>query len=213
MYTAASSSDLYTGAQGTGRVTPLLATWAHHMSRTLEKSEFKALFNEHRDPMYRFLWRLTRDPHEAEDLTQETFVTFWRKQEQFRGEGSLQGYLRRIGYRLYLNSRSRLSAARPPLSLSQAPEASGPGEEEQVDRRESLGFLIARVRAALDDLPEQAREAFLLFRFEGMTVAQVADATSAPVKTVESRLKRAHELLSGKLRQYRDQFKDQLQSR
>lgn len=183
------------------------------MGRTLSRAEFRALFDEHRDPVYRFLWRLTRDPHQAEDLTQETFVTFWRKQEQFRDEGSLQGYLRRIGYRLYLNSRSRLSAARPPLSLSQAPEALSPGEEEEVDRKESREFLVSRVRAALDDLPERAREAFLLFRFEGLTVAEVANATSAPVKTVESRLKRAHEVLAGRLRQYRDQFKDQLQSR
>lgn len=176
------------------------------MSNTLDRAEFRALFAEHRDPVYRFLWRLTRDPHLAEDLTQETFVTFWRKQEQFRSEGSLQGYLRRIGYRFYLNSRSRLSAARPPLSLSQAPEVSGPGEEEEVDRREHREFLVSRVLAALDSVPERAREAFLLFRFEGLTVAQVAEATAAPLKTVESRLKRAHELLSGKLRQYKDQF-------
>jgi len=176
------------------------------MSNTLDRVEFRALFNEHRDPVYRFLYRLTRDPHEAEDLTQETFVTFWKKQGQFRGEGSLQGYLRRIGYRLFLNARSRLSAVRPPRSLSQAPEASGPGDEEEVDRRESREFLVSRVLAALDSVPERAREAFLLFRFEGLTVAQVAEATAAPLKTVESRLKRAHELLSGKLRQYKDQF-------
>jgi len=183
------------------------------MGRTEGRAEFQALFREHRDPVYRFLWRLTRDQHEAEDLTQETFVTFWRKQEQFRGEGSLQGYLRRIGYRLFLNSRSRLSAANPPLSLSQAPEASAPGAEDLVDRRESSEFLLSRVLTVLDSVPDRAREAFCLFRFEGMTVAQVADATSAPIKTVESRLKRAHELLSGKLRRYRDQFKDQFQSR
>ena len=176
------------------------------MGKTFDRAEFRTLFNEHRDPVYRFLWRLTRDPHEAEDLTQETFVTFWRKQEQFRGEGSLQGYLRRIGYRLFLNSRSRLSAARPSLSLSQAPEASGPGDEVEVDRREYREFLVSRVLAALDTVPERAREAFLLFRFEGLTAAQVAEATEAPIKTVESRLKRAHELLSGKLRQYKDQF-------
>ncbi len=137
------------------------------MGKTLDRAEFRAMFNEHRDPVYRFLWRLTRDPHEAEDLTQETFVMFWRKQEQFRGEGSLQGYLRRIGYRLFLNSRSRLSASRPTLSLSQAPEASGPGDEAEVDRNESREFLVSRVLAALDSVPDRAREAFLLFRFAG----------------------------------------------
>jgi RNA polymerase sigma-70 factor (ECF subfamily) len=183
------------------------------MPRPLPRPEFRALFEEHRDAVYGFLWRLTRDPHEAEDLTQETFVKFWRRQEQFRGDGSLPGYLRRIGYRLFLDSRSRRAAANPPLRLDQAPELASAGEEQSVDRREGTDFLVSRVLAALGDLPERTREAFSLFRFEGLTVAQVAEATGAPVKTVESRLKRAHELLSGKLRRYRDEFKDQFQSR
>jgi RNA polymerase sigma-70 factor (ECF subfamily) len=168
------------------------------------RARFREVFEAHREPIFRLLWRMTGNPHDAEDLLQVTFVTFWRKASQFRGEGSLEGYLRKIAFRTFLNSRARKSAKRPPRPLGEAPDPSEPGPEASLDEEDTRRFLLQRVREALDDLPDGAREAFVLFRFEGMTVAQVAEATQAPLKTVESRLRRANELLAMKLRRYRD---------
>jgi RNA polymerase sigma-70 factor (ECF subfamily) len=176
------------------------------MVETLTRSQFQEIFRADRERIFRFLWRLTGDPHGAEDLLQETFVRFWRKQEQYRGEGSLAGYLGRIAFRTWQNSRARLAVKRPPLPLDRAPEGSAPGPEEQVDEEDARSFLVGKVREALDRLPENAREAFLLFRFEGLTVAQVAEVTGAPVKTVESRLRKATEVLAARLERHRDQF-------
>ena len=136
-------------------------------------TSFREVFESHRDPVYRMLWRLSGSSHDADDLLQETFVTFWRKRHQFRGEGSLAGYLKRIAYRTFLNSRDRLAAKNPPLSLSVLPEAEVPGPESELAERDSRDFLLGRVREALTAIPDGAREAFILFRFEGMTVAQV----------------------------------------
>jgi RNA polymerase sigma-70 factor (ECF subfamily) len=172
----------------------------------LSRTEFREAFERHREPVFRFLWRLTGNPHDSEDLLQETFVTFWRKRSQYRGEGSLLAYLRRIAYRTYLNSRSRKSARLPHLSLDERAGEGSPGEQPGVDETDERDFLLARVKEALRALPDGPRDAFVLFRFEGMTVAEVSAATEAPLKTVESRLKRAHDLLRGRLRQYRDQL-------
>ena len=176
------------------------------MTKGPPAQSFRDVFERHRDPVHRMLWRLTGSSHDADDLLQETFVTYWRKRDQFRGEGSLAGYLKRIAYRTWLNSRDRLAAKNPPLSLVHAPEAGGPGPEGETEERDSRDFLLARVREALRAIPDGAREAFVLFRFEGMTVAQVAEVTDAPLKTVESRLKRATEHVARRLSKYRDQL-------
>jgi RNA polymerase sigma-70 factor (ECF subfamily) len=176
------------------------------MAEAKERTEFRRVFEAHRESVFRLLWRLTGNPHDAEDLTQETFVTHWRKRDRYRGDGSLEGYLRKIAFRRYLNSRSRLSARHPPVSLEEARLEADGRTEEVVEDADAKRYFLGRVREALDALPDRVREAFVLFRFEGLTVAAVADTTGAPVKTVESRLKRATELLSARLRKHRDQI-------
>ena len=163
------------------------------------------MFEEQREPLFRFLFRLTRNASDAEDLLQETFLAVWRKRGDFDGRGSAGGYLRRTGYRLFLNARERRlrRADLAPTTTSTevcevAQERSAPHEE--TDRREVIGFLASRVREALDGLPDVVREAFVMFRYEGLTCAQIADITGAPVKTVETRVGRATQLLAQKLR-------------
>lgn len=129
---------------------------------------------------------------------------FWRKRSQYRGNGSLAGYLKRIAFRSWLNARSRIAARRPPLPLESAAEPTSAGPENAVDEKEAKAFLLARVREAVDSLPDGPREAFLLHRFEGMTVAETAETVGAPVKTVESRIRRATELLAARLGRLKD---------
>jgi RNA polymerase sigma-70 factor (ECF subfamily) len=170
--------------------------------KALERPEFRALFLEQRAPLFRFLLRLTRNASDAEDLLQETFLTVWRKRELFEGRGSAAGFLRRTAYRLFLNHNelwTRRAAHEPPERDEHEPDTSAPDAE----RAETVGFLVQRVRAALDELPEPARTAFVLFRYEGLSCAEVAETQGAPLKTVETRIARATQLLAEKLRAYR----------
>lgn len=168
-----------------------------------DRPSFQAVFEAHRDPVFRFLCRLTRSAADAEDLLQETFLTVWRKRAQFEGRGSAGGYLRRTAYRLYLNQRE-VRERRRALAPTIRADESLPAQDDDRARRESIEFLVRRVREALDSLPEPAREAFVLFRYEGLSCAQIAELVGAPVKTIESRLERATHLLAEKLRPYRE---------
>jgi RNA polymerase sigma-70 factor (ECF subfamily) len=168
----------------------------------LERPEFRALFLEQREPLFRFLMRLTRNASDAEDLLQETFLTVWRKRELFEGRGSAAGFLRRTAYRLFLNHVelvTRRAALAPPVNGAPAAEDA----TSDPERAETIGFLVHRVQAALDELPEPTRTAFVLFRYEGLTCAEVAETQGAPLKTVETRIARATQLLAEKLRAYR----------
>lgn len=178
--------------------------------KALERPEFRALFLEQRDPLFRFLLRLTRNPSDAEDLLQETFLTVWRKRALFEARGSAAGFLRRTAYRLFLNQHERVTrrAALAPVTSSrhsaEAAQSTSTTDVAEHERAETVGFLVERVRAALDELPEPARTAFVLFRYEGLSCAEVAEAQGAPLKTVETRITRATEILAEKLRAYRD---------
>ncbi len=154
--------------------------------------EFRSLFEEHRGGVFRFLYRLAGNRHDAEDLLQDTFARFWRKRAQYRGDGSLAGYLRRIAYRTFLNARTRLARSRSAAPIDEvdpADGAAGPGERATGD--DYHRFLRVRIREAVDALPDGWREPFVLFRFEGLSMKQIAAAMDLTPKAVELRLARA----------------------
>jgi RNA polymerase sigma factor (sigma-70 family) len=168
-------------------------------------ADFPTFFHAHRDRLHRFLWRLTGNAADAEDLVQETFLTVWRKRGQFEGRGSAEGWLRRTAFRLFLNQKTKSRRRR---ALADAAPARRPDVVEPSDRAlaedEARAYLLERIAEAVDELPDDPRHAFVLFRYEGLTCAEIADATGAPVKTVETRLRRATELLAQKVRRFRE---------
>jgi RNA polymerase sigma-70 factor (ECF subfamily) len=172
---------------------------------SLDRPAFHVLFQTERDRTFRFLLRLTRNRADAEDLLQESFLTVWRKREQFEGRGSAGGFLRRTAYHLYLNRRTR-DERRAALAPRNGTPVAEPPADLRVERREAVEFLVERVREALTHLPAPAREVFVLFRFEGLTCSEIAELTDAPVKTVETRLLRATRALAARLETHRDQM-------
>jgi RNA polymerase sigma factor (sigma-70 family) len=171
------------------------------MAPKLTDHGFRDLFERERDGLFRFLYRLTRNASDADDLLQETFLTLWRKREQFDGRGCVEGWLKRTAYRTYLNARARLDR-RAALAPEPSNGTLAPADGE-LERRDAIAFLVERVHDAIHELPDGAREAFVLFRCEGLTCAEIAEVTDSPVKTVETRLARATRLLAEKLRPYK----------
>jgi RNA polymerase sigma-70 factor (ECF subfamily) len=168
----------------------------------LTRDQFRELFERQRDPLYRFLYRLTGNRADAEDLLQDAFAAVWRKRDRYEGRGSLEGFLRSTAYRLFLNEWKK-TARRRDLAPPPEPERVAPPAAGEVAEREAHGFLIAKVREALAQLPDASREAFELFRFQGWTAREISEATDTPVKTVETRVRRATLALAESLGRYR----------
>lgn len=182
----------------------------------LDPAQFRALFEAERDHVHRFLQRLCGNAADADDLTQEAFLVAWRHRAAFAGRGSVVGWLLKTAYRLYLDAQRRRarrhgldqrlatgSAAGAP-SLARADGAASPAERppgasDDPERRDARAFVLDRVRAAVAALPDGPREAFVLFRLEGLPVAEIAALTDTPLKTVETRIRRATQLLAERL--------------
>ena len=154
------------------------------------------------------LLRLAGNAHDAEDLLQETFLVVWRKRADFEDRGAPEGYLRTTAVRLFLN-RKQVQATRPRTSAElhladQNPDPAQPNPCSDLAAKEAVRFLVNRVDMALGTLAPEQRHAFVLFRYEGMRVQEIADLTSAPAKTVETRIRRATIALAAALRPFRD---------
>lgn len=147
--------------------------------------------------------RLTRNPVEAEDLLQDTYVKAWRGFQGYMPDRPFLNWILRIMQRAYLDSRRRTNPVREASSLVGAPTwRDGAAVEIDVpdDVADAEDLLLqeefaAELRAALDELPTVYRRALELCDLEGLSYEEIAAAQCTTVGTVRSRIHRGRKLL------------------
>jgi RNA polymerase sigma-70 factor (ECF subfamily) len=164
---------------------------------------------EHLDSLYRLALRLTRNPADAEDLVQETYLRAFRFRERFLAGSNLRAWLFKILSNAAISRFRHISHETGDTSLdrmeefelySQADAGSGPGESAEVAALS--GILDVDVRRALEELPEPFRLAVLLSDLEGFSYREIADMLEVPLGTVMSRLFRGRRMLRNQLAEY-----------
>jgi RNA polymerase sigma-70 factor (ECF subfamily) len=148
---------------------------------------FEALVRRYQRPIYRLAVRMLGDTGEAEDVTQEVFVTAWRRLPEVQEDRAIRAWLYRIATNRCLNIlRSRKPTA--PLYDEAIPAASPAASPEA--RAESRQRLIA-LRAALDRLTAEQRACWLLREVEELSYAEIAGILHTTPQAVRGRLARA----------------------
>jgi RNA polymerase sigma-70 factor (ECF subfamily) len=154
-----------------------------------------ALIDRHGRYLFGIAHALSNNPHDAEDLVQETFMGAFRT--RFRGESSLRTWLVKILMRRAGMLRRTRQRKGPMLSLDAAatepPADSVPGAS--ADARMDLTHMLAA-------LSPEHRQVILLREIEGLSYEQIAEAIGVPRGTVESRLHRAREELRRRFKGY-----------
>ena len=150
-------------------------------------AEFQAAFDQHKDAVYRFAWRMSGSAAAAQDITQDVFVGLLRYPDRFDpARGALRAFLLGIARNLAFKHWQKEHRFEP-LDDEQ------PGVAEPVDlERGEIGDIVGRAVRALRPLQ---REVVILAEYEGLTLAEIARAVDADVGTVKSRLHRARENL------------------
>ena len=148
------------------------------------------LIGQHYELLYRVSFRLTGSVADAEDLTQQTFLTAQQKLEQLRQTESAKSWLLAIMRHHFFRNRSR--AAKQSVRLDSLPEPSCSTPAPNGDDSEEL-------QAALNDLPEEFRFPLVLFYFHELSYQEIATELSVPLGTVMSRLSRGKEHLRRRL--------------
>lgn len=157
------------------------------------------------DRLYSFALRLTRDPVEAEDLVQETYVRALQRLDTLRDPGALRTWMFRVMYTVFASRWQR--SQRGPVRV-EVDEIDALGRHEIPgtfipDPREAFfaRFLPDDMENAVRKLPEPFRTPLLLQAIEGMTYDEISLVLDCPVGTVRSRLARARAALSAEFNQ------------
>jgi len=168
----------------------------------LVRDEFEKLALEHLDMLYRIARRLARDPTKAEDLVQETYLRAFRAQDDFDLQAyGIRPWLVRIMHNLHF-SRSEREKRQPVAMDDMHLEGAGEGEALPPLPADSFEGMDERLVKALEELPPEYQTVMLLWAVDELSYKEIADACDVPIGTIMSRLHRARQKLSEKLRDY-----------
>lgn len=164
---------------------------------------FSALFRSFARDLRRFLLRKTQDPDIADELTQEAFLRLLRDRD-VEALAEPKAFLFRVAGNLAID-RARTQRRRP-VTASIATDGTIDGQDAGADGSDPERALIARqnlalVLSALDTLPPACRTAFVLFRFDGASQAEIAVALGISKSMVQKHVAAAMERLRAALQE------------
>jgi RNA polymerase sigma-70 factor (ECF subfamily) len=145
------------------------------------------LIHLHYEHVYRLLVHLTGDVHQAEDLTQETFVSAWEKIGKFEGRATLATWLYRIAYTRFIDGRRLQQRTTELLNRlpSLATSAADPLDNVMADDE------ARRLYRALDELDAPERTVLALHYLQGLSYREMAMVLEEPSGTVKWRTSQA----------------------
>ncbi len=171
-----------------------------------DKHAFELLVAKYQRKLARLLSRFIRDAAEVEDVSQEAFIKAYRALPSFRGESAFYTWLYRIGINTAKNYLVAQGRRAPTVTVYDNEEAESfeDGDElRDVNTPENalMSKEIAQtVNSAVEALPEELRTAITLREIEGLSYEDIAEVMNCPIGTVRSRIFRAREAISAKLR-------------
>ena len=173
-----------------------------------DQKAFELLVIKYQRRIQRLIGRMVRDVDLVEDIAQETFIRAYRALAQFRGEAQFYTWL----YRIAVNTAKKalMDLKRNPTVSENAYKSADDDEtsaiENELTSSETPDAVLASkeiaeiINAAMEALPEELRQAITLREIEGLSYEEIADAMNCPIGTVRSRIFRAREAISDKVK-------------
>jgi RNA polymerase sigma-70 factor, ECF subfamily len=174
-----------------------------------DQRAFELLVIKYQRRIERLIGRMVRDVDLVEDIAQETFIRAYRALHQFRGEAQFYTWL----YRIAVNTAKKalVDLKRNPVmsesafrSSDEEDETSSVGNEltaeETPESVLAAKEIAAAVNSAMEALPEDLRQAVTLREIEGLSYEEIAEVMNCPIGTVRSRIFRAREAISAKVK-------------
>ncbi|MBD3297038.1 MAG: sigma-70 family RNA polymerase sigma factor [candidate division Zixibacteria bacterium] len=170
-----------------------------------DQRAYRELLNRHRQPIYHVIFKIIRNPDEAADLVQETFMKAFGSLSSYRFEYRFSTWLYKIAANNAIDylRKKRIDA----LSLDkpiethdgevtyEVPDWSTNPEQDLIRRRQAV-----TISEAIESLPPKYREVIQLRHNQDKSYEEIAEQLNLPVGTVKARIFRARELLKKKLK-------------
>lgn len=184
------------------------------VQRTLagEQRAYELLVLKYQRRVERLIGRMVRDSDLVQDIAQETFIRAYRALAQFRGDAQFYTWL----YRIAVNTAKKqlMELKRDPLVYQSQLNSGDEDETSSTERELNSGVadtetpeavlaskeIAQAVNAVMDALPEELRMAITLREIEGLSYEEIALALDCPIGTVRSRIFRAREAISTRIK-------------
>lgn len=171
-----------------------------------DKKAFGMLVEKYHRKLGRLLGRMIRDQAEVEDVVQESFIKAYRALPNFRGDSAFYTWLYRIGINTaknYLVFMGRRPQVMQEVEIDDVENFEGGYEMRTTDTPETA-LMTKQIAQTVNDtvaaLPEELRTAITLREIEGLSYEEIATLMQCPIGTVRSRIFRARETISEKLK-------------
>ncbi len=158
-----------------------------------DQTAFRELYRQHAGRVYALCLRLTGDGRDAEERTQDVFVRLWDKLRSFRGDSAFSSWLHRLAVNVVLNERRTTGRRERRVMLAEDPDT-------VVGAQHAAPLhLNIDLERAIAELPDGAREVFVLYDIEGYGHGEIAQLVGIAEGTSTAQLFRARRLLREKL--------------
>jgi RNA polymerase sigma-70 factor, ECF subfamily len=178
-----------------------------------DRSAFTVLVRRHQSPLYNFALRQLRSPSAAEEVVQDAFVRVVHNAAEFKHAARFSTWLYTITRNLCIDHvRKRALRNHPSLDESKREQGGdGPTLGERtadgranVERAAVAIEIRARLLTAVDELPDEQREVFLLREVSNIPFKEIAEIVGVPENTVKSRMRYALERLQAALSDFEE---------
>jgi len=151
---------------------------------------FNTLFRFYSGKLYRFINGYLRSPEESEEVVQEVFLTLWEKRTELKDELSLRSYLFTIAFNVVKKHFRSKSYLKKYLD-------SGLWSDINMDTTGTIDYdsVYSFIKDLIESLPERRKEIFIRSRFEGMSIAEIAQELGISHKTDENQITAALKFL------------------
>jgi len=175
-------------------------------ARNGSREAFSILARLYQERIFRTILRFTRNPEDARDLTQETFMAAFRSLRSFRQGAGFYTWIYRIAVNSTLNFLKKKGREKNRTEFREDVDSiSGPGSSPEGESiRSELGRRLAE---AVRDLPLPFRSSFILVVQEGKSHADAAGILGCSENTISWRMHKARKVLQGKLKPYLDEVR------
>jgi RNA polymerase sigma-70 factor (ECF subfamily) len=175
-----------------------------------DQKAFELLVIKYQRRIERLIGRMVRDTDLVEDIAQETFIRAYRALAQFRGDAQFYTWL----YRIAVNTAKKalVDLKRDPVVSESALRGGSDDDDETSGVENELTSaetpetvlaakeIAATVNSAMEALPDELRQAVTLREIEGLSYEEIAEVMNCPIGTVRSRIFRAREAISAKVK-------------
>lgn len=174
-----------------------------------DQKAFELLVIKYQRRVQRLIGRMVRDVDLVEDIAQETFIRAYRALHQFRGDAQFYTWLYRIAVntakKFLLELKRDVTVSQTALERNDDEDETFRPRNEQTSDESPESVLAAKeigqaVTAALEALPDDLKQAITLREMDGLSYEDIAEVMNCPIGTVRSRIFRAREAISDKVK-------------